>query len=226
MIGWDLRTDWAYENDAFCLQANLGWATQIGAETARLAGDAEAFAAFYAASRALPWNGAQPVRPDFMERHGRHTHYHAWLAHRDDAAYWRSLSPAAQASDAAIPMLFVGGWYNSHLPGTLAAFKHYAAKGVPARLVVGPWPHMPWGRRLAGTDFGREAAGLVDRLQLRWFDHWLKGRTPDFSPSRRSVSSRPGGTNGGILPLGRRMPPNSISPATGSPRSTSAPAGW
>jgi uncharacterized protein len=72
--------------------------------------------------------------------------------------------------------LFVGGWYDSHLPGTLAAFRHYAAKGVPARLVVGPWPHMPWGRRLAGIDFGPEAAGLIDSLQLRWFDHWLKGR--------------------------------------------------
>jgi uncharacterized protein len=176
MIGWDLRTDWAYENDAFCLQANLGWATQIGAETARLAGDGEAFAALYAASRALPWNGSRPARPDFMERFGRYTHYHAWLARRDDDAYWRSLSPKAQAAEAKLPMLFVGGWFDSHLPGTLAAFMHYAARSVPARLIVGPWPHMPWGRRLAGVDFGPEAATDIDRLQLRWFDHWLKGR--------------------------------------------------
>jgi hypothetical protein len=180
MIGWDLRADWAYENDAFCLQANLGWATQIGAETARLGGDAAAFAAFHAASRALPWGGVRPARPDFIERHGRHTHYHAWLARRDDAAYWRSISPAAQAGDVAVPMLFVGGWYDSHLPGTLAAFKHYAARcSAPARLVIGPWPHMPWGRRLAGIDFGPEAASSIDRLQLRWFDHWLKGRNTD-----------------------------------------------
>ena len=177
MIGWDLRADWAYENDAFCLQANLGWATQIGAETARLAGDADAFAAFYAASRGLPWAGVRATRPDFIERHGRHTHYHAWLARRDDHAYWRSISPAAQADEVAVPMLFVGGWYDTHLPGTLAAFKHYAARAaVPARLVVGPWPHMPWGRRLAGVDFGPEAAGGIDHLHLRWFDHWLKGR--------------------------------------------------
>jgi putative CocE/NonD family hydrolase len=176
MIGWDLRTDWAYENDAFCLQANLGWATQIGAETARLAGDAAAFAAFHAASRALPWSGPRPARPDFIERHGRHTHYHAWLARRDDDAYWRSISPKAQAADAAVPMLFVGGWFDSHLPGTLAAFRHYASRAAaPTRLIVGPWPHMPWGRRLAGIDFGPEAASDIDRIQLRWFDHWLKG---------------------------------------------------
>jgi uncharacterized protein len=82
MIGWDLRTDWAYTSDAFCLHANLGWATQVGAETARLAGNAAAFAELYAASRALPLNGARPARPDLIERHARYTHYHAWLAPR------------------------------------------------------------------------------------------------------------------------------------------------
>ena len=54
MIGWDIANDWAYENDAFCLAAGLGWATQMGAETARLAADDEAFDAFFRASRALP----------------------------------------------------------------------------------------------------------------------------------------------------------------------------
>jgi uncharacterized protein len=175
MIGWDLRTDWAYTSDAFCLHANLGWATQVGAETARLAGNAAAFAELYAASRALPLNGARPARPDLIERHARYTHYHAWLARRDDDAYWRSLSPSACAAGVDIPMLFVGGWYDSHLPGTLAAYRHYTSVATtPMRLVVGPWAHMPWGRRLGGIDFGPEAASDIDRLQIRWFDHWLK----------------------------------------------------
>ena len=176
MIGWDLRTDWAYENDAFCLQANLGWAIQIGAETARLAGDRPAFAALYAASRALPFDSPRPVRPDVIEQHGRHTHYHAWLGRRDDAAYWRAMSPAALAAGVDLPMLFVGGWYDSHLPGTLAAYRHYAAAArAPTRLVVGPWAHMPWGRRLAGSDFGPDAVSDIDRAQVAWFDRWLKG---------------------------------------------------
>jgi uncharacterized protein len=88
MIGWDIRNDWADENDAFCLQSNLSWATQIGAETARLSGDADAFAELYAASRPLPFNGARPARPDFIERHGHYTHYPDWLARRSDEAYW------------------------------------------------------------------------------------------------------------------------------------------
>jgi len=33
MLAYDLYTDWAYEGGAFCLQANLGWAIQLAAET-------------------------------------------------------------------------------------------------------------------------------------------------------------------------------------------------
>jgi uncharacterized protein len=177
MIGWDLRNDWGYENDAFCLQSNLSWATQIGAETARLAGEVEAFAELYAVSRSLPAHGARAARPDFIERHGHYTHYPDWLARHDDESYWRSMSPSALASDVDLPMLFVGGWYDSHLPGTLAAYRHYAtAASAPIRLVVGPWAHLPWGRFLAGADFGAEAVSDIDRLQVAWFDYWLKGR--------------------------------------------------
>jgi putative CocE/NonD family hydrolase len=176
MIGWYIRNDWAYENDGFCLQANLSWATQIGAETARLSSDAEAFAELYTASRALPFNGVRPARPDFIERHGQYTHYSDWLARGNDETYWRSMSPSALADDVDLPMLFIGGWYDTHLSGTLAAYRHYAtAATAPTRLVVGPWAHLPWGRFLASTDFGADAVSDIDRLQVAWFDYWLKG---------------------------------------------------
>ena len=54
MIGWDLAQDWAYEGGAFCLQAGLGWAIQIAAESAKLAGDAAAFDDLRRAAQALP----------------------------------------------------------------------------------------------------------------------------------------------------------------------------
>lgn len=63
MIGWEMRSDWAYENDAFCLAANLSWGLQIAAESARLAADEEAFHALFAASRATPFHNATPARP-------------------------------------------------------------------------------------------------------------------------------------------------------------------
>jgi len=176
MIGWDIGNDWAYENDAFCLAAGLGWATQIGAETARLTGDHEAFDAFFRASRALPFHSPIAARPPYIERFGRHTHYGTWLDNPPGSAYWRDISPAFRARSAHVPMLFVGGWYDSHLPGTIAAFRHFATK-IPAttRIVIGPWTHFPWTRLVGGHDFGPLAVTDVDRVQVRWFDHFLKG---------------------------------------------------
>jgi len=53
------------------------------------------------------------------------------------------MSPTGYAAEVDIPMLFVGGWYDSHLPGTLAAYLHYSTATAPTRLVVGPWAHLP-----------------------------------------------------------------------------------
>ena len=177
MIGWDVGTDWAYENDAFCLAAGLGWATQMGAEAARLAGDEEAFDALFRASRALPFHSPVAARPDYIDRFSKYTHYQAWLDHPPGAPYWRTISPAFHARSVTVPMLFVGGWYDSHLPGTIAAFKHFAA-GRPGetRIAIGPWTHFPWTRLVGGHDFGGAAVTAIDRLQIRWFDHWLKGK--------------------------------------------------
>ena len=178
MIGWDLRRDWAYENDAFLLQGNLGWATQIAAESARHAGDRAAHAALFAITRALPLHDPVQARPDFIERHRDLTHYHAWLDEPADSPYWATISPSTHAEALASSgpaMLFIGGWYDSHLPGTLAAHQRIAAAGrVPTRLVVGPWGHFPWDRRVGALDFGPEAVTTIDLLQVRWFDRWLK----------------------------------------------------
>lgn len=179
MIGWSLHDDWAYENGAFCLQASLGWAIQLASETARLEGDAGAYADLSAAARALPLGDPIPARPEIMQRHRAYTHYFDWLDRPEGHTSWERGSPSAQArvlAEHGPPMLFVGGWYDSHLRGTLAGFRCIAElQRVPVRLMVGPWAHFPWTRRVGTLDFGPEAIGEIDQLQVRWFDRWLKG---------------------------------------------------
>jgi putative CocE/NonD family hydrolase len=179
MIGWNLRTDWAYENGAFALRAGLGWAIQLAAETARLAGDDVGCAELSAAAGNLPLADLVPARPDVMERYRRYTHYFDWLDASHAAPYWDAISPSVAVAELAasgLAMLFVGGWYDTHLPGTLAAYHALGADGgVPARLVIGPWLHFPWTRRVGALDFGPRAIGEIDQLQVRWFDRWLKG---------------------------------------------------
>jgi uncharacterized protein len=177
MIGWEIGSDWAYENDAFCLAAGLGWATQMGAETARLAGDKTAFDALFCASRAMSFHSPIAARPDYIEQFGKYTHYQTWLDNSPGSAYWRDVSPAFLAPAVKVPMLFVGGWYDTHLRGTIAAFKHFASSGPgQTRIAIGPWTHFPWTRWVGGHDFKAGAVTDIDQLQVRWFDHWLKGK--------------------------------------------------
>jgi putative CocE/NonD family hydrolase len=203
MLGWDLRTDWAYEGGAFCLQAGLGWAIQLAAESARLRGEADAYHELRRAAAALPLHGPLAARPELMERHRALSHFHDWIDTPDEDPYWRAISPAAHAAALRTPALCIGGWYDSHLPGTLAAFRALAGQ-VPARLVVGPWAHWPWGRRVGALDFGAAAISDVDALQVRWFDHWLKGEPDEFAPVRlfdmgaRVWRDAPGFPSGGV----------------------------
>ncbi|MCH4022011.1 MAG: CocE/NonD family hydrolase [Acetobacter sp.] len=176
MLGWNLREDWAYENGAFALRANIGWATQLAAETARLAGDDDAQATLFAASRALDFSGPRPAWPRHEALLARYSHYARWRDTPSGDSYWDRISPSACLKDivaTAPATLLIGGWFDSHLPGTLSAY-HALAPHVPARIIIGPWTHFPWDRRVGSLDFGPEAVTDIDQQQIAWFDHWLK----------------------------------------------------
>lgn len=177
MATWDVFSDWAFEGGAFCLANNVYWGIQMAAEQARLAGNEEAFQALYAASRAPPLHSETPCRPAVLERYAQYSHYADWVAHPAPGAYWDSIGVGAalRGKPMDVPMLHWGGWYDFMLPGTLRAFHEASARSnQPQKLVVGPWTHMPWGRRAGAMDFGAAAKGIVDELQIQWFDRFLK----------------------------------------------------
>lgn len=176
MIGYDLYHDWAYEGGAFCYQLNLGWAIQLAAETARRAGDAETYRMLYAASRNPPMSDPVDLHSGILKQLAPDSHYHDWLAHPQPDPYWEKLSPKSYMQRVDLPMLHIGGWFDTHLSGTLRFYQEMAARSnFPQHLMVGPWAHLPWGRRVGGVDYGAEANSPIDRLQIRWFDQFLKG---------------------------------------------------
>ena len=176
MIAYDLYTDWAYEGGAFCFQANLAWAIQLAAETARLEGDAIAYQTLYAASRNLPLYDPVPQFVQILRKYTPDAFYYEWLDHSEPGEYWQQLSPKTHMQDIDLPMFHVGGWFDPYLRGTLHLYKDMATRSNFAQhLVVGPWSHLPWGRKVGAVDYGAEAAVPVDQLQIRWFDHFLKG---------------------------------------------------
>jgi putative CocE/NonD family hydrolase len=177
MVGWDLHGDWAYEGGAFRLADSIGWGVQMAAIRAGYEKDKEAVLALSRAARTLPLADETPAYPDVLRQYRAYGHFTDWVENESpDAAYWARTSPraalAGQRMD--VPMLHIGGWYDTMLMGTLDAFAvARAASDQPQRLVIGPWPHLPWGR-MSGGDMGPEADAAIDRLQLRWFDGFLK----------------------------------------------------
>jgi len=166
MMGWDVYDDWAYEGGAFCLSGGMSWALQMGAERARLAGDVAAFTAMRAATRNLPLNEEVTAWPAVLQRYKGYTHYSDWIGNPRPGGYWDRISPRAAMAGRTgdVAMLHVGGWYDQMLAGTLGCFHAMKTSHAPQRLLIGPWPHIPW------------TASPVDEEQLRWFDRFLKDR--------------------------------------------------
>ncbi|WP_421659587.1 CocE/NonD family hydrolase [Leptothermofonsia sp. ETS-13] len=181
MLAYDLYTDWAYEGGAFCLQTNLGWAVQLAAETARLKGDMESHQTLSTAAKNLTFCDPIPTRSEILKTLAPDSFYHEWLAHPEPEEYWDTLSPRILLQDVDLPMLHIGGWFDTYMRGTLNLYKAMACRSqFRQQLVVGPWAHLPWGRKVGAVDYGEEAASPCDRLQIQWFDHFLKGSNTSF----------------------------------------------
>lgn len=82
-----------------------------------------------------------------------------------------------------VPSLNLGGWYDICVQGTVENYQAMKSRGRPTALVMGPWSHLNHTGAVSEMDFGMAASAtgieLVSDLtdiQLRWFDHWLKGK--------------------------------------------------
>ncbi len=177
MIGYDLYTDWVYEGGAFCLQTNLGWAIQLAAETARIQGSIAAHYTLYAAAQDIPLYDRIPNLNECLRKFSPNAFYHEWLEHTKPDGYWEQISPKRHLQAVDLPMFHIGGWFDTYLRGTLHLYKDMLVRsGERQQLLVGPWPHLPWCRKVGAVDYGSEAASPVDRMQVRWFDQFLKGK--------------------------------------------------
>lgn len=179
MVGYHPYSDWAYENGALLLQAGLGWAIQLAAETARLRQDPVAFQALYQASQRLPLTDPNPVCPQVLRQHAADSFFHDWLDHPDADDYWHALTPQLERVD--LPMLHIGGWFDPYLRGDMRLYQEMITRSrFPHPFWVGPWGHIPWGRKIGERDFGPDANSPIDQLQVDWFTRMLKQPQPEI----------------------------------------------
>jgi putative CocE/NonD family hydrolase len=110
------------------------------------------------------------------------------LDHPSRDAFWKSVSSRERIHEIRVPVFAVGGWYDNFVEGDLDAFVLLRKLGRPNRLIVGPWPH-DISYKLPGVDYGMDSQIPLRKLQLEWFDYWLKGSAapPSSAPLRYFV---------------------------------------
>lgn len=181
MAAWNVRNHWAYEGNAFRLADGREWARQMAVENASRDGAQDLAAALLAGFAPEEERFAMPP---LLEHAADYSHYSDWIA--DDPAYWQRLSPDA-ALDGIItdlPVLHIGGWHDIMLEGTLAAYRAFSDKSDKQKLLIGPWAHIPWGRRSGVLDCGDKAAKGVDQEIVGFFNSVLKGHENPIAPVR------------------------------------------
>jgi putative CocE/NonD family hydrolase len=90
-----------------------------------------------------------------------------------DGPFWRTRSPIEVIDRIDVPTFLVGGENDLFQRGTPLLYEGLRRRGVPARLVIGPWNHLE-----GAVGAGLPAPDLplsLDQMALRWFDQHLKG---------------------------------------------------
>jgi uncharacterized protein len=177
----DFYHTWHYENGIPLNASAIGWGLQVAIIAALHDGrdaDARRFKRLQMESAAI-LSMPPALPPEVCDV----PWIRDWLSHDTYDPYWQAqaIQPAPH-----MPTLWIGGWYDAFLNGTLAARSH-AMCGATAEqsLIVGPWQHQPWSRYVGVRDFGPSASSAIDDAQLAFFRHYLLEDDCERTTSRR-----------------------------------------
>ncbi len=88
-----------------------------------------------------------------------------------DGAFYKERSAINVIDKVKVPAFFVSGEYDLFQRGTPLLFENLNKRGIPTKMIVGPWDHL---QASSGAGIGDAGYGSLQELQLRWFDHYLK----------------------------------------------------
>ena len=92
-----------------------------------------------------------------------------------DGPFYKSRSPLNVIDKVDVPTFVVGGEYDLFQRSEPMIYNALHARGVPSRLLIGPWTHLQAG---SAADLPVDGVPALTSLELRWFDHYLRG-VPD-----------------------------------------------
>lgn len=161
-----------YHNGAFSLYTSLSWADLVtNQETGGLRGTVLRANADRRERNAMDGN---PIGTHARAMLGSGAQwFDTWMAHPDDAdPYWAPRRCAAALERLSAPALLIGGWQDIFLGQTIEQYRALSGRGLPVRLVIGPWTHI---------QVATKGGGVAMRETLAWLDRHLRG---DGAPAR------------------------------------------
>jgi predicted acyl esterase len=90
-----------------------------------------------------------------------------------DGPFYRERSVGSYLDDVTVPTFLIGGEFDLFQRGTPMIYERLKRNGAPVKMIVGPWDHL---QGSSGAEVAAAGYGKLAELQLRWFDHWIKGR--------------------------------------------------
>jgi len=93
-----------------------------------------------------------------------------------DGPFYAERSPINVVDNVDVPAFFVSGEFDLFQRGTPLLFENLRKRDVPTKLIIGPWDHL---QGSSGAEVGKAGYGTLAELQLRWFDHYVKGMDDD-----------------------------------------------
>jgi putative CocE/NonD family hydrolase len=192
----------AYRHGVFDLYNFLSWSDLIAHQesTSLLRGLVRTFTA---ERRLRPSLDRLPVTAGAHDLLGEQAKWlDRWFEHRQlTDSFWAPLQCGAALERITVPVLLVGGWQDLFIEQTLEQYRVLSGRGVPTRLIVGPWTHLDvavkagpavveslaWLDRYAGTGRAAPGAAAPDRSVRIWVggegaEQWRE--TTDWPPPR------------------------------------------
>ena len=215
----------AYRNGVFDLYNYVGWSDLVAHQEST--GALRGLVRMATAERRLrPVLDRLPVTAGVPDLLGREpTWSERWLEHPQlTDPFWAPLQCGAALQRITVPVLVVGGWHDLFIEQNLEQYRTLAARGVPTRLLVGPWSHLDI------TTKG--VAAIVE--SMAWLDRYagpagtLRHAAPvRHRPLTRTTRCASGSAarargSGARSPAGRRQAPRS-SAGTSARTARSAP---
>ncbi|WP_078428226.1 CocE/NonD family hydrolase [Alkalihalobacterium alkalinitrilicum] len=108
------------------------------------------------------------------------------LEHDTYDEFHQKISVRGKEDQVEVPAYCIAGWYDCLLGGNLDHYESLKHK-KKTKLMIGPWAHGSFLPTVGELHFGLSTSSMLlelktdlTSLQLKWFDHWLKGLKTDI----------------------------------------------